>query len=348
MYKAFINCRFTHWRGEMLKSAVGFPRAPGFIEITNCLFDDGNASAMNFSFSHDINGCVFSNLFMAMEFYEAYMTRPAFFENSIITNVQSPIVIVGALTNHPQPSYTIRGDSISTGHYGVFLNPARNVIIVSNSFASVGTGVLLGGAGRQGTDHNANIFIHDNTFANDGQAILVSGGGSSYTENLMVNSNLSFNVKDFADGWGRGTNLEFYGNVAVGASCGLDSTRLIGQWYLDDLSNTFPYYHNVDFFGKTNLITYARGSRQYLWVSTPKSIWRIDDNYPDRIPPGAQLIIENYANGQTFANPLYLSAGRADPPIRMRVGSAITARWTNGGWQLFSSLEPSSKAPIQR
>jgi len=73
-YKGFINCRFVHWRGEMVKSVVA--GMDGLIQMTNCSFVDGQASGFNFNFTHEINGCLFSNLFMAMEFYEGYMQEP--------------------------------------------------------------------------------------------------------------------------------------------------------------------------------------------------------------------------------------------------------------------------------
>ena len=56
----------------MVKSVVGGP--DGSIQVTNCAFMDGNASGINFAFTHNINGCLFSNVFMAIEFYEGYMT----------------------------------------------------------------------------------------------------------------------------------------------------------------------------------------------------------------------------------------------------------------------------------
>jgi len=52
----------------MVKSVVG--GMDGLIQMTNCAFLDGNASGFNFAFTHNINGCLFSNVFMAMEFYE--------------------------------------------------------------------------------------------------------------------------------------------------------------------------------------------------------------------------------------------------------------------------------------
>ena len=64
--KQFINCHFAHWRGEMLKSVVALDT--GFIGVTNCAFWDGDASGFNFYWTpHVINGCLFSNLDMAMD-----------------------------------------------------------------------------------------------------------------------------------------------------------------------------------------------------------------------------------------------------------------------------------------
>ena len=104
-FKAFRNCSFLHWRGEMLKSVSDWNA--GFVEVTGCRFKDGNASAFNLSFSHRIDGCRFSQLDMAMEFYEGRMESPSVFENSTVSDVRGDLVIVGALTNHPAPCYSV-------------------------------------------------------------------------------------------------------------------------------------------------------------------------------------------------------------------------------------------------
>jgi hypothetical protein len=155
---------------------------------------------------------------------------------------------------------------------------------------------------------------------------------------MVCSNNIVSGGGAFANGWGCSTNISFVNNAAVDGSAGLDSSSLTGQWYFDDLSNTFPFYNNDDFVGGINSITYTHGTRQNIWVSKPNSIWALDDTHPKSIPPGAQMIVQNYNNGQTCPTALYLSASRSAPPIALAVGQTAMVRWTNDVWQLISEI----------
>ena len=69
--RAFVNCDFVHWRGEMFIDGIGFPSLPGILNFTNCLFDDGNASGLNVTFGGEITGCTFTNLNLMAESIKA-------------------------------------------------------------------------------------------------------------------------------------------------------------------------------------------------------------------------------------------------------------------------------------
>ena len=159
--KQFINCAFVHWRGEMVKSVATWDA--GFIGVTNCVFQDGDGSGYNFNWTpHVINGCLFSNLNMAMEFYVGTMQTNSFFENSVVTNTRIGIVLVGGVTNHPSPGYSIVNNTISATDYEICLGPARNVTISGNTLVGGTAGVATDGFAYQGTDCNQNILLQSN------------------------------------------------------------------------------------------------------------------------------------------------------------------------------------------
>ena len=332
-FKAFRNCRFIHWRGEILKSNSSWTN--GFIEVTHCVFEDGNASAFNFTFAHDINGCTFSNLDMAMEFYEGYMNGPSTFENSTVVDVRADLVIVGALTNHVTPVYSIRNNKLESKDFGILLGPARNVVISGNRFS--GQGFAIGtGAGYQGKDCNGNIIIEGNLFTNVGTPFLIQASGADRMENVIVRDNTAVKGQNFADGWGWSTNIFFVDNIASGFTTGLRGVRLQGQWYLDDSSNQFPPHVISDSVGTSNTITYAFGRFQQTSTSKTNSTFWIDDSKSEKIPMGAVLQI---AHKGKFAAPLYLSTTRfGDAPVTMsQDGCTIQCAWTNGVWCVVST-----------
>jgi hypothetical protein len=332
-FKAFRNCRFVHWRGEMLKSNSSWTN--GFIEVTHCVFEDGDASAFNFTFAHVISGCTFSNLDMAMEFYEGYMNGPSMFENSKVRDVRADLVIVGALTNHVTPAYSIRNNKLESKDFGILLGPARNVVISSNRFS--GQGFAIGtGAGYQGKDCNGNIIIEDNLFTNVGTVFLVQANGVDRMENVVVRNNAAFKGQVFADGWGWSTNISFVDNIASGFTTGLRGMRLQGQWYLDDFSNQFPPHVISDSVGTSNTITYAFGRFQQTSTSKTNSTFWIDDSKPEKIPTSA--ILEITHKGKCAA-PLYLSTTRfgVAPVTMSQDGCTIQCAWTNGVWSVVSS-----------
>ena len=111
--KRFVNCRFVHWRGEMVKSVTTYDS--GMILVTNCSFIDGNGSGYNFCWTpHLITGCFFSNLDIAMEYYVGTMKSASVFENSTLINLRQGIVLEGARVGQPSPGYTIQGNQFLT------------------------------------------------------------------------------------------------------------------------------------------------------------------------------------------------------------------------------------------
>ena len=268
--KQFNNCRFVHWRGEILKSVVAM--TDGYILLTNCAFLDGDASGYNIGFTHTITGCVFSNLAMAMEFWEGNMLGNSVFENSLLTNVGSGIVIVGALTNHVSPSYTFRNNLVSFSRFGVLFSPARNLNVIGNQFFGGTIGVGTDGAAYQGTDYNSDILVQNNTFTGVGICINVGGAGQDRIVNMTCWNNTASGCGSFANGYGWSSNVVFAGNRSAASSAGnglLSSAQLTGQWFFDNLSDDLPTNSVTTIGPITNTVTYALGARQQLWSSGP-------------------------------------------------------------------------------
>ncbi len=330
-YKAFRNCIFQHWRGEILKSVSSCPT--GFIEVTDCDFRDGNASAFNFSFAHRIDHCTFDHLDMAMEFYEGRMDRPSSFENSSVSDVRADLVIVGALTNRPVPLYTIWNNYIQANNgFGIFLNPAKNVLIESNRFE--GQSFCIGnGAGTQGSDYCHNITIRGNTATNGGNFFLVQCGYPQRFENVLITGNTISGRGALGCGWGYSTNVFFSNNIAINGAQGIGGSRLTGQWFLDDPSDLYPPTHIDNWKGITNVLTYANGAHQGVYPTKTNSIFLIDDSQPGKIPLGACMVITNQGDHPT---PIFVSTVHTSKVADAMLipEQLLRCDWTNGSWRI--------------
>ncbi len=315
----------------MLKSVAS--ETDGFIEVTNCLFADGNGSGFNFDFTHHITGCTFSNLDMAMEFYTGYMLNPSVFENSTITGTRGGIVLVGALTNQVMPAYTIRSNAFTVAQSAILLGPAQNVSVMGNEFFG-GLGVGTDSYAYQGTTLNSNILVAGNLFHETYLPINIYGNGPDRLVNLAVISNTAWGCGNFAAGGGTSTNVLFLGNQSLadanGQRGGLNSQALLGQWYLDDLSNDFPPWHDNDTVGQTNIITYALGMRHETWTSVTNSVYVIDTQHAAQIPPGAKLLITHA--GQFPATFLLPGTNGMMIPTELSAGGSVALQLVNDTW----------------
>jgi hypothetical protein len=336
--KTFRNLTIRNWRGEQFKGVDTWTN--GFISITNCSFSDGDATALNLPTSHNVDHCTFSNLDQIEEFSEDYVQSPSCFQNCLGTNiVGGNLVINGALSNSPNPTYTIR-NNVFYHNGGVSTTPAQNLMITNNLFIATGAGsaINVGVSGYQGSAINSNIVVVGNTFSNFFTIISVLGTGNNLLDGLLVSNNIAYTsvggASEFAGGYGWGTNMLFVDNYAYGFGHGLDSRTLPGQWYLDDFSNIFPTNKVNDTVGKTNVITYAFGGiRQQTFTTKPNSVFLIDDTHPAQIPPNAALAITHTGNYPAL---LYFSASMSGTPIVLTNGQTVKFRWMHGSWQIPS------------
>jgi hypothetical protein len=329
--KQFINCHLVHWRGEMVKSVVTWD--VGFIDVTNCAFVDGDASGYNFNWTpHVINGCLFSNLNMAMEYYAGTMQTNSVFENSVVTNTRIGLVLVGALANHPSPGYSILSNTISAAGYDICLGPARNVTITGNTFMGGTAGVATDGSAYQGTDCNQNILVQNNQFINTYYAFMDGGAWQDLTMNMVWQNNTAVGCNTFATGYGWATNIVFAANTGQG---GLDSSQLTGgQWFVDATNTLSPC---IDYaYAVTNIVSYDRGTQHQLYIyNNQPVVFLLDTGCPECIPPGAELVLTN--PGQ-YPAPVYPAStdGQGIPWV-MPPGSSSTYLWSNSVWTPINS-----------
>lgn len=329
--KTFSNCTFQHWRGEMVKST--YANVDGNITMTNCVFYDGNASGFNFSFTHRISNSRFDRLNIASEFFSGYATGPSYFENSVITNMlHNGLVLLGALTNHVEPLYTISGNNICTpGGISVFFNPLRNALVYGNTLYGP---IYTGGAGYQGTDHNGDWTITNNTFLTTTQRITApfvnTADQQAQLENVLFAWNTASNYQYLATGPGYNSNVRFSSNVCVSCLGGVNSAQSVGQYFYDDGSNSVLGFGVNGLAGVTNAISYSHGAPQYVVASVVGPLFAVTDSDALQIPAGALLVITN--NGPNYVQfresntrPVYT---RQSPN-----GAATRYRWVDGVWQ---------------
>jgi len=341
--RIFRNLHVMRWRGEQFYNQIPWdtPLSTWAIVITNCIFSDGNATALNLSAGNLVDHCTFSNLNEVCEFYEGYATHPSTFQNCLVTNMFGALMAFnGALSNSVNPTKTIQSNVFyMTGQNGIQTTPAQNLIISSNIFVGNGggTAIALGVAGYQGSAPNSNIIISLNYFTNVYFPIQVEGNGDNAVLNVQVLSNTATTGNSFAYGYGWSTNVIFRSNVATGFWFGLNSSLLTGQWYQDDLSNQFPPHGQTDTTGKTNFISYVYGMRQQVSAASPNSIWAIDDMHPLQIPANAALQITNTGN---YSLSLYSSVNMFRAPVTLAAGQVAGYVWTNQVWVLLSAQRP--------
>lgn len=317
----FKNCTFQHWRGEIVKSVIS---RDGFLTMTNCVFRDGNASALNSTFSQLISGCVFSNLYLAAETYVAYMTQPSVFENCIVTNADSGITMNGAMSNSVPPLYTFRGNYIKTNPRGIFCNPARNLLITNNTFDNCV--VYSGGAGVQGTGYNRDWTIVNNVFTNGTSAAFINGD-AIVCSNVVFLGNSIYGANYITDGFGYNYNFLVSSNSAFNCLHGTVNGRtILGECFFDDGSNAFPPNITGDSTGITNSVSFRLGYLQKILPVVANCTFELAESL---LPPGAKMKV---VNGGTF-DATVRASGKDN---LIHPGQFRLFAWTGSVWSEFS------------
>ena len=326
--QAFSNCRFQHWRGEVLKSVAAM--TDGQIVVSDCRFEDNNASGFNFSFTHRIENCTFTKTRMAMEFYMGYSQGTSVFAGNTCTAMSRGIVIVGAEAVNRTSAYVVASNAfdILPGGIAIQASGVKNLTVRGNRFHSGGGGFCVTAAGYQGTDFNQNILIEANTFTNTGYPIMLNGSGRNRTVGAVVRSNAAFGSHAFVcgDGWSS--------NVVVNANQGdspLDGMGLHGQWFYDAGNNALPFYQTAfTSKGRTKeTLTYAHGARQTVYSTLFTNVTCLLDASAAKIPAYASLRI-----ALNLRTPYGASFYSEDRPLATNVssGAIVEFRWDGSRW----------------
>jgi len=346
----FRNCTFRNWRGEILKSVVSGTDA--FIQVTNCAFLGGNATAFNFSFSHTIEKCVISNMVEAVEFYQGYCSNTCYFRNNLVTDMCGGLYAInGGITNHSNPEYYITNNVFYTSGNGIQTCPAQNLKIVNNLFIGVGgggTAINPGIAGYQGNGGiNSNIFVAFNVFSNLFYGINIEGVGANRLDTMVVVSNTMYGGTAFATGYGWMTNVVVKANTMINPINGIADNGLCGQLYFDDpqYTNSFPQHGYADYVGVTNPITYGWGRRHKITVAQTNSVFMVDDSVPSKIPQGSVISIANMSSRPV---PIFFSSSMVGFPTILKPGISVTCAWTNSYWKRVTTVpSPNNLRPLQ-
>jgi hypothetical protein len=351
----WTNILVTHWRGEEVKS--NDTSSNGHLTMVNCVFADGNATAINIYPTLMITNCVFTNLHQIAEYYQAYSTGTCYFVHNYVTNITgNGFALNGGKGNNP--NFIIQGNIFDTiSGDGVLTVPADNVFITSNVFANVNFPVVTGAAGYQGTYCNSNIVISGNLFTN-ASTVLQLGGTSQSDPNRTVDVRFfGNNIMGRSDngavnigGGGMGDVL-VYSNSVTTMNDGINGNNRAqftsggagSMFALVDVNNLYwtPMY---DLSGKTNFFSYANGSKfQVVYKYHAGTVYALTDTNGAQISIGAQMMIWNTTqdNGEGTTFPLYLNSKLTGIPLMVVGGEKVLVRWNGSKWILPStSLAP--------
>jgi hypothetical protein len=343
-HQTWTNVVFQHWRGEMVKSTDGSTN--GNLLMVNCLFNDGNATAINYYAALNVTNCTFENLFQIAEYYQAYSTGTSYFQNNVCTNINgNGFALNGGKGSNPP--FIIQNNSFySCGGNTIETMPGDNIVIISNRFVSqpsanrLTIGIALGAPGYQGTFDNSNIVVAANTFTNMSIMLELEGGTSATdparVESVQVYSNnwVGNGGPTFCGVYGWVTNIHFFNNICsvTNGFCNLFSGAQGAQCVLVPTNNI--YWTGVrDIIGQTNSLSYTNGSRFQIWYTAlPQTAYALSDADSNQIPAGAQMAIFNN-NYNSTPMPVFLNSARTRGPVIVTNGQTQTFSWTNGAWQ---------------
>ena len=323
----FLGCTFHGWRGEMVIS--GLPIQGGSMVASNCVFYDGNATALNMNMAHDWNSCIFSNMFQVEEFYRDYTTNASIFRNCILTNAGA-IALNGSY--YGCPTYTISNNAVylTPNRLPMLTTPACDVLVVGNKFSG-GLGIGLGAAGYQSTHGvcNSNLVFFGNYFTNCYETFIDEGAGINIVENALVVSNEFDNCAQIFSGYGWSTNILFTQNSGnfIGRTL-FDSTSLLGQYAIESGDYTTPMEYENYFTGTTNMISYGFGSRGKISGYYPH-VFYLDDKL-GKIPFGATLVLSNLSSSISY--PVYLNSAMAGSPLTLGPLQMQDFYWNGNAW----------------
>jgi hypothetical protein len=345
---AMINCQFQHWRGEVMKS-VGVA-TNGFMVISNCVFTDNNATAMNVYPVKTTVGCLFTNMSQVEEYYQQYNTRgTCYFMGNTVCGARG-IAFNGATGKNSW--YVISNNVFNpNGDMAMLTSPGANIQFCNNSVYG-GIGVALGtsSSGLAFQCLNSNIWINDNTFYG-GTPVLISGNhyGNGVTS-VVVSNNVAYGDSIF----GASYDSTVSDNILFTKNSGsrLNNMATGCMWFTDAGDNNFAWWHAsggsptniIDYTVATTFDTpYYNYNSGVYFLSTTKCVGHC-------VVGSVLTMTNNSING--YAWKVYPSADAQNnptgSPITVPVGTAIKFYWNGLAWstntnaQLYYSLANNS------
>jgi hypothetical protein len=324
------NCTFRGWRGEVLITTYVSPNT--IMTVSNCVFTDNNATALNVDFAHLWINDLFSNMDQTEEFYRDYATMPSVMMGCLITNC-GPIALNGGY--YFDPPYTICGNQFygSSGSV-LYTCPACDVNFISNTIVGE-NGPWIGVAGYQDSTYNtcnSNILMAWNTF--QGSAVSdnlsgfgIMGNGQDISEDIYFVSNQLKNIEFVGGGYGYSTNVFCLNNQGLNVFC-FSENLLSGQWFLDE-SNSYRGMDVNNSQTLTNIFSYQFGRLGVIQGLGTGSVIELDDTHPLRVPAGATMVISN-ATSQTYA--LYPNASFSGKPFSLSGETTLFFHWSGSTW----------------
>ncbi len=326
------NCTIQHWRGEMVKSVSSYTNGTAYIE--NCLFRDGNATALNYYPSTlDVGFCTFSNFFQLCE-EGFHQFGNSSIHDCLATNIFGNVLVFngGSLAYR---SWNVARNSLYGA--GTFSNAAnrywfvigsstmQNVTIISNTIGGIGafqqSYIQLGYAGGQldtmfPNNTNDNFNIIGNTFlttdgAGGSWAVIISSGATGYRNaniNFSSNNILCSSCGGIYCSDGPITNVTCSGNTFAGRAQFI-SGRESNKYVLIQTNNTFqswpigyegtPVAQSWAYdYGASSSTLNGGGPKLYCNNLYNWSVVALDDSAAAQIkmPAGAVMTVDNTTN----------------------------------------------------
>jgi hypothetical protein len=352
----WTNLLFTHWRGEMVKS--NGQSTNGNLTIVNCIFRDGNATAINIYDSLLITNCLFDNLLQIGEYYQAYSTSTSYMVGNIFTNITgNGMALNGGKGNNPY--FIISNNTFANINGDGFLTtPGDNIFVTSNRFYNVACPIVIGAAGYQGTFINSNITINFNTFSNSSVvfqlgAYLPDNANGCSDINIYGNTSMVIRSSYLQSSWAY--NVNFYSNTIPLDADGTTitgttvSTGNKGATFLLIQTNNQAWTRLL--FASPNQVlpvNYGQGSRfQFVYRTLSNSVLALTTTNASQIPYGAAMIITNSSFMDASSSgllPVYLNSDLSGDPVVIGQNEARTFYWNKvkGGyaWMTHPIIPP--------
>ncbi len=342
------NLLFKGWRAEMLISIDAYKN--GSMTITNCVFTDGNATALNIYPTLDVGGCTFSNMFQVAELYQFWCnTGTNRFHDNLITNLTGNGFAWNGATGTNAPYVFERNTVYFNNNSGdcLMTTPGCNISVISNTVvmrSSWSTFMVIGSAGYQGYCNNSNIVVAGNNVTSLawGNTFMALGAGSpNDAANVSIYNN---SISGFQYALNTGdtcTNVQFYSNTLNSAGFSADNTTT--PYVLVQTNNVWSAYGYNDESSGTNNFSYGGGKSGYwgpkMQFLRQHSTYYLRPAVTNLNPTGAFIEFDNTKNALGENVPVLI--GSPEYVQYVSYGNKLKIYWHGTAWTT-NSFSPSA------